>query len=248
MKGKLSTLGLGLVLVVPLAGCTLPEMISRETISITGSGNIVTQEETFTGFDKVDVSHTFKVDISQGDTFSVIIRVGDNLIQYLEVVKQGSTLKIGLKPGRPYNIRKATMEAEITMPELTGLELSGASQGTITGFKSTKALDVDVSGASSLWGDIEAGDARFDVSGASQMTLSGSAEDVVIDASGASQVDLSAFPLADANVEASGASTVTVDPSGRLDADASGASTVYYLGSPTLGKIDTSGASSVKRK
>jgi len=244
MKGKLSTSGLGLALVPLLAGCTL----FSEQASITGSGNIVTQEETFTGFDKVDVSPAFKVDISQGDTFGVVIRVDDNLLQYLEVVKQGSTLKIGLKPGRPYTIMKATMKAEVTMPELTGLELSGASQGTISGFKSTKALDVDVSGASQLRGDIEAGDARFDVSGASQMTLSGSAEDVVIDASGASQVDLSAFPVADANVEASGASKVTVNPSGRLDADASVVSTVYYLGSPTLGKIDTSGVSSVKRK
>ena len=53
---------------------------------------------------------------------------------------------------------------------------------------------------------------------------------------------------ADANVEASGASEVTVNASGRLDADASGASDVYYLGSPILGRIDTSGASSVERK
>ena len=244
MKGRLSTLGFGLVLAVLLAGCTLVS----EQVSITGSGNIVTQEENITGFDKVDVSQAFKVNISQGDTFRVVIRIDDNLVEYLEVVKRGNTLTIGLKPGRPYNIRKATMEAEVTMPDLTGLELSGASHATITGFKSTKRLDVDVSGASHLRGDIEAGDARFDVSGASQVTLSGSAEDVVIDASGASQVDLSAFPVADANVEASGASKATVNPSGRLDAGASGASHIYYLGSPTLGKMDTSGASSINRK
>ena len=248
MKGKLSTLGLGLVLVALLAGCTLAEEISSKVTSITGSGNVVTQEENITGFDKVDVSHAFKVDISQSEAFSVVVRIDDNLVEYLEVVKRGSTLKIGLKPGRSYNIRKATMKAEVTMPELSGLELSGASQGAITGFKSTKTLNVDLSGASHLRGDIEAGDAWFDVSGASQVTLSGSAQDVVIDASGASIVELADFPVADANVEASGASQATVNPSGRLDADASGASHVYYVGSPTLGKIDTSGASSINRK
>ena len=252
MKSELFTLGSGLVLVVLLAGCTLPEVISSRVTSITGSGNVVTQEEDITGFDKVDVSHAFKVDISQGQAFSVVIRIDDNLVQYLEVVKQGSTLKIGLKPGRRYNTRKITrkitMEAEVTMPELSGLELSGASQGTITGFESSKTLNVDLSGASHLRGDIEAGDAWFDVSGASQMNLTGSAQDVVIDASGASQVDLSAFPVADAHVDASGASKATVNPSGQLDVNASGASHVYYVGSPTLGKIDTSGASSVNRK
>jgi len=74
MKGKLSTLGLGLVLVALLAGCTLAEEISSKVTSITGSGNVVTQEENITGFDKVDVSQAFKVDISPGDTFSVVIR------------------------------------------------------------------------------------------------------------------------------------------------------------------------------
>jgi hypothetical protein len=80
------------------------------------------------------------------------------------------------------------------------------------------------------------------------VVLSGSAGDVVVDASGASTIDLANFPVADARVDASGASKVTVDASGTLDADASGASHVYYLGSPRLGRIDTSGASSVKPK
>ena len=71
---------------------------------------------------------------------------------------------------------------------------------------------------------------------------------MTIDASGASSVDLGGFPVNDANVEASGASNVTVNARGKLDVNASGASHVYYLGSPTLGKVDTSGASSIKRK
>jgi hypothetical protein len=59
--------------------------------------------------------------------------------------------------GRSYNVRRATMEAAVTMPELTGVELSGASRGTVTGFRSTQALDVDLSGSSSLRGNNEAG-------------------------------------------------------------------------------------------
>jgi hypothetical protein len=248
MTSKLCTLGSGLVLVALSAGCTLAEEISSRVTTITGSGNVVTQEENITGFDEVDVSNAFTVDIRQGDSFSVVIRVDDNLLKYLEVVKQGKTLKIGLEPGRTYNIRRATREADVTMPELNGLELSGATLGTISEFESTGRLDVDLSGASQLRGDIEAGDARFDISGASRVTLSGSAGDVTIDASGASTANLADFAVGDASVKASGASTVTVDAGGRLDAEASGASSVFYIGNPTLGNIDTSGASSVKRK
>ena len=229
--------------VAVLAGCTLPGQIS-----LTGSGNMVTQEKSITGFDKVDVSQGFEVDIRQGDAFSVVISIDDNVVQYLRVLKQGRTLKIGLESLRLYDIQNVTMEATITMPELTGLDLSGGSHVAIAGFSSAKAVVVDLSGGSHLRGDIEAGDARFDLSGGSEVTLTGSAGDVTIDASGGSHVELADLSVADANVDASGGSGATVNPSGRLDADASGGSHVYYLGSPTLGRIDTSSRSSVERK
>jgi hypothetical protein len=211
---------------------------------ISGSGEVVTQEEEISGFDKVEVSQAFQADISQGETFSVVIRIDDNLVEYLDVGKQGSTLKIDLKIDRP--VRDATLEAEVTLPELTGLDLNGASRATLSGFQSAKALDVEASGASHLRGDVEAGDARFVVSGASHVTLGGSAGDATVDVSGASSVDLAGFPVTDASVKARGASEATVNASGTLDADASGASHVYYLGSPTLGKVNTSGASDVE--
>ena len=238
-----------LIVMVPLvsACCGLPDLSGLIPASgdvIEGSGTLVTEEFDLSGFDKVDVSHAFTADITQGDTFSVVVSIDDNLVQYLRVEKQGSTLKTGLDSSRNYLATHAT--AEVTMPELTGLALSGASHGTVTGFTSANALEVDVSGASHLSGDVEAGDARLDVSGASHATLTGSGQDVTIDASGASHVDLADFPVADANVEASGASHVTLNSSGRLDVDASGASHVTYLGRPTLGSIDTSGGSSVE--
>jgi hypothetical protein len=223
-------------------------LVACAQVTLTGSGNVVTQEEPISGFDKVDISHSFSVAITQGEDFSVVIRVDDNLVEYLDVTKQGSTLRIRFEPTRSYNIFDATMEAEITMPELAGLELSGASDARVSGFESTKSLTIDLSGSSDLRGDIQAGDTSIDASGSSSVTLSGSAGDVSVDASGSSDVDLADFPGADGEVSASGASTVTVNLSGRLDADASGSSDVYYLGNPELGSIDTSGSSSIQSR
>jgi hypothetical protein len=229
-----------IIALVILAGCS--------QIPITGSGNVISQEEPISDFDKVDISSSFDVDISQGKSFSVVIRVDDNLVEHLQVVKEGSTLKIGLDPNRNYTASNATMEAAVTMPELIGLDLSGASQATITGFMSANDLSVDLSGASSLVGDIEAAKTTFDLSGGSDAKMSGSGQETTIDVAGGSQIDLSNFPVDNITVSAAGASTATVNASGKLNADASGASQIYYLGDPTLGEINSSGASSVDRK
>jgi hypothetical protein len=219
--------------------------ISSE-IASTGSGNVVSREFDLSGFDQVEVSNAFDVEITQADAFSVVVRVDENIEEYLEVVKQGSMLRIGLKPHEYVMVDVTTMEAEVTMPGLTGLELSGASHGSITGFESAEDLSVALSGASSLEGDIEAGDVRFDISGASNVGVRGSAGDASISVSGASRGDLGGFPVASANLEVSGASSVTVNTSGRLDVEVSGASNVKYLGNPTLGSMEISGGATVE--
>ena len=216
--------------------------------SISGSGNVITIHENQTGFDRLEIGHAFDATITQDDEFSVVIRIDDNFEDDLHVTMQGDTLSIGLDPDRTYTIRDATLEVDIAMPVLEGLDLSGASRGTISGFESERIFDGDVSGASSLRGDLLAGDIGLDVSGASTVVLDGIGRDLVLDASGASSVDLEDFAIADADIELSGASNATVNVSGTLDAEASGASRLEYVGNPELGRINTSGASTVKEK
>ncbi len=236
VKTKVLVLFLAVTL---LAGCGLR--------TVTGSGNVVTQEEAITGFDKVDIGHSFEVDINQGDTFRVIVRADDNIAQYLKVVKQGDTLQIGLKPNTP-TIRSATLQAEVTMPELTGLEMSGSSDVSLTGFDSAQALAVDASGSSRLRGEVQADSVGLTLDGSSNVALSGSAHEATIDTSGSSQADLSALSVVDANVKAGGSSQVTVNVSGKLDVEAGNSGQVTYLGNPTLGKMDTSGSGSIEHK
>jgi len=54
--------------------------------------------------------------------------------------------------------------------------------------------------------------------------------------------------VGNANIILSGASDGTINLDGRLDADLSGASTLEYIGEPTLGSLDISGASNLTKK
>jgi hypothetical protein len=71
---------------------------------------------------------------------------------------------------------------------------------------------------------------------------------MVADASGASRFNLDDFTVNNADVDFSGASSGTVNLDGRLDADLSGASRLWYIGEPNMGNIDTSGASTISKK
>lgn len=220
----------------------------QHRVFASGSGDVVTMEPALTGFDRIEVSHGFEVEMTQGERYRTVIRVDKDLVDYVRVTKRGNTLGIGLKPGSQYQLSKVTLHAEVTLPNLYGVTLSGTSQASVTGFESLGTFQGHLSGASSLKGDVRAGEARLDVSGASRVTLSGTAGGLNLVASGASRVRLDDFRVTDTRVEASGASEVAVHASGRLDADASGLSRITYLGNPTLGRITTSFGSSVTPK
>ena len=78
--------------------------------------------------------------------------------------------------------------------------------------------------------------------------MEGSASDLTVDASGGSTLDLENFPVHDADIAFSGGSSGTISLDGTLDANLSGGSRLWYIGSPTLGDIDTSGGATVQKK
>ncbi|MFC1972584.1 head GIN domain-containing protein [Chloroflexota bacterium] len=211
-----------------------------------GSGKIKTKEYTFRDFTSVEISSAFEFEITQSASYGISITADDNVLEKVEVTKEGNTLKIGLKTIP--SLGPVTLKAEVTMPELHGLAVSGASRGTVSDFSSAENLDINVSGASKVTGDITAGDTDFEVSGASTVQLEGSANNMVANVSGASRFNFGGFMVNNANVTFSGASNGTVNPSGKLDANLSGASKLSYIGNPTMGNINTSGASTLSKK
>ncbi len=227
---------------------------------------VVTREFDFSDFTNVEVSHAFRVDIIRSDSYQVSITASARLFDYIDVTKSGNTLKISRKPFQ-FPARTAP-EARIAMPILNKLRLSGATKGTVAGFSSQEDFDLNVSGASGLDIDMEAGktkleisgasrvsgnvkvaDAEFTLSGASRAKLSGSVNNIVLNAWGASRLDLADFTLNDTSVSLKGASRATCgECCGNLDLDLSGASKLDYCGNPTMRDINVSGASTLSHK
>lgn len=199
-------------------------LVGCEGVVVKGSGNLKTEIYNFNGFNKVEVSNAFEVEVTQGSEHSVSITANDNLFEYIEISKQGTILNISLRRAQFIDI---TTKVEITMPQLNDLELSGAAQATVSGFSSTENLNVKISGASSVkLLEMSIGDVKFDISGDSKAVGEMTASDIEFDVSGAStvQIECSAVNI---NIYASGASNVQLGGSaGDIEIDASGVSYV----------------------
>jgi hypothetical protein len=167
-----------------------------------GSGNLETEEYAFANFTRVEISSAFEFEIKQSSSYSINITADDNVIDYVQVSQDGQILKIRVG-GVPTSFRSVTLKALVTMPQLGGLTVSGASRGIVSNFNCTEAVSIAVSGASRVTGDITAGDAEFHIDGASTIQLEGSADDMVAIISGASRFNLGDFAVNNANVNVS---------------------------------------------
>lgn len=241
-------------------GFVVGEASMDEDEQIKGSGDVVSLELDFDDFTRVDLTHAAQGTIAPGDEYRVVIRIDDNIVDRLRVnhtkvrvdgnraqlsdgTRSGDKLKIGLENGSYSNI---TFDVEIAMPNLAGLGLSGAARAEISGFAVAHAVNFDLSGVSHLAGAINTGSLNCQLSGASHLQLSGSGDDLVARASGASSLQLGDFVCTDADIDFSGASRGTVNSQGTLNARLSGASLLKYKGNPTLGRVSTSGASTLQ--
>jgi len=238
---------------------------------LNSGSNIITEKKDVKDFTMLDIGSAFEVDIKKSDTYSLTIEAEENLIDYIEVTQTGTSLRIYLSPRHlftDFTLANRKMKAVITMPNLYGLALSGASKGTVTGFSSQANLNleasgattlklenmaagntqIEVSGASTMTGNLTAADVNFVVSGASTLNLSGSATVMVVEISGASRADLEQFKTKIVTSEVSGASQATIHVEQALNVEVSGASSLYFVGNPTLGTTNISGASTIKHK
>lgn len=198
-------------------------------------------------FSRLDLGSAFKINVERGSNYRVTITGQEDDLDDLEYDVSRGTFKMGYK-NRSWTKNRKGVSVEITMPDLDGIDFSGACTAKVSGFQGGRSMDIDVSGASKVDMDFSAEKVSVDLSGASRLTLNGSADRLEGEMSGASTFDGKDFPVKEANIDASGASNASVVANNALQADASGASSIRYSGNVNQVRSSSSGAGSVKRR
>jgi hypothetical protein len=212
-----------------------------------GSHEVTTVSPAADGIDRLDFSNEVDAVVVQGSPPRVEITINENLRDYLRVRSAGGRLEVGMQDG--YDYQRLVLDVRVTVPSLSAIELSGASQAHLEGLERAPVprFAATASGASHLSGGVVTDRLDLELSGASEADLSGSTRELSLEASGASHATLDRLPATLASVELSGASHAAVWVDSEVHGQASGASTLVVRGSAST-NIETSGASSVSRR
>lgn len=189
------------------------------------AGDPITKDFNVPGaYTELEVHNAFDVTVSNAVDV-ITITVGENVMPKVVVEVVDNTLKIRLKSMS--NVYGGEMKALIPYnANLTSVDLSGASEFHSEYGLYGQKVDVELSGASNFYCDIDADEVDIDISGASDFFGDIWANEIDMDLSGASNIkgDVSANDL---DLELSGASDAKiVGQIGTLKVNLSGASNI----------------------
>lgn len=177
---------------------------------IVGNGIITEKNFEVADFSAVTLDVPANVDYTVSDTPSLLVRVDENLLEYLTVSVEDGMLRIGSVNRQLRNFKK--LEIEMSSSSLEFLKCNGAvdfvSDGRISGetfvLEVNGAADVEmarldvrnasfqVNGAADIDAHLEdAAKVALTLNGAGDAKLAGRAKEVIVNVSGAGDVDLS---------------------------------------------------------
>ena len=182
-------------------------------------------------FRAIKASGAVDIILKQGSKTSVVLEGENEMLSHMRTEVQNGVLRI-YRDKDSGTIRSLLggkddkVVAYITTPQLTGLELSGASEVKSDAVFTAENFNIKASGASEVTIGLKAKTLNVEASGASDIHLTGQVESQQVHISGSSEYEASKLLSKRATVEASGASDASVSAE-SLSSHASGASDVH---------------------
>jgi hypothetical protein len=226
----------GVLLALPFFVCVL-----------SGTALAETRTFPFTDFTEVSVGGGMHLEVTQSPSYSIQVTADSDDMEHLKVDKKGDMLSFSMQRESGWWHHRGRISVSISMPLLSRLELSGGAEGQITMDTSGRSFYADMSGGSSLEGNLKCGDADFGLSGGAEVRVTGTGNNLKLDGSGGSEFHLRDFAVTNVNSDLSGGSEATVNMDGVLRASQSGGSEITYYGKATVEESDSSGGSKIRK-
>jgi ribosomal protein S8 len=207
-------------------------------------GNDTTDVRTLPHFTKIKASGAVKVIFVQDSVQNVRVVAPTKMLDRIYTTVEGEKLIISTRKLRNYASKVEIYLANDSIYQYQG---RGATRFIADKYISTSHFNLDLSGASKAQVDsLFTTDFTSEISGASNAEIAGKTISSKIKLNGASHLKANGFISTTAIVDVNGASSANVNVEQSIDANASGASKIRYIGNPTVKSIKSSGSSSIK--
>lgn len=204
---------------VGLTGCFKERII--------GSGSIISENRTISGsFTEIRVEGSMNVLVKQGDTVKVVAKDYANILPYLDIRVVGNALVIDYEDNAWIN--NSAGEVTVTLPKLTGVELTGSGDiGTIGNFNFT--------------------DLSLNITGSGNFSFAGTCKTLNTRISGSGDIRAYDLPTEAITARISGSGNMQLNATRTLDATISGSGDIIYKGNPATVTKSISGSGSVRK-
>jgi hypothetical protein len=200
-------------------------------------------------FEGVDVSSAIDLQLSQGNENSVAVSApGDANRAGIKTEVRKGILHIWYENKNWFKGSGRKIRAYVSAKTLKLVSASGACDVIVNGELKSDELAIRLSGASDFKGAVRATSLKIQLSGASDISIKGSASDLSIEASGASKFKGYDLITENCRVHASGATDIKITVNKVLNAEASGATNIDYMGTGMIGDLRSSGASNIRKR
>lgn len=191
---------------------------------VVGSGVVVTESRTVSGFDSVALGGVGQLIMEPGASETLTITAEDNILPLLESDVRDGTLSLGPRSGTPFSSTRDIVY-RLTFRDMRSIAVSGVTTTTAAG------IDTDL--------------LTIVASGVTTIGISGTADRQDVTVSGTSTYLAEDLATRITTLTISGSARVVVHASERLEGQVSGSATVEYVGNPQV-NVSVSGTGSVR--
>lgn len=240
--------------------------------TIKGNGNIVTREIQVGYFDEIELSLSATVNYTVGDRYSCIVKVDENILEYLDICTSEGDLE--LKKANRYrtvNLQATKFVIEVVSPTLKGIDVAGSGDVNVLSDMVGEKMSVEIAGSGDVNFKEPVGFREFDAE------IAGSGNVIVVkhsdlqkcdvEIAGSGDVILNDVNVLYADIEIAGSGDVTligvvrkakVETAGsgdvvlgevmeRIDYGIVGSGDIYYGGNPTV-KGSKAGSGNIRQR
>ncbi len=227
-----------------LAFILVGAILSAHAQSI-GASSVRTEKRPMRDVWAVKVDHGIDLYIRQGDREELTLEADPDAMEYFTSEVSDGLLTLTLNKNF---IRAKTLKAHLTVRTLERIESSGGSNVYSEGVLQAEKMTCRASGGSDVKLELSVKDLTVQTSGGADAIIKGLAATLNVTASGGSDFEGRELRCDYAVVNASGAADVHVYVDLDLEANASGAASIYYYGNPRRVSTNTSGGGEIKKR